>query len=332
MENASLILFGNLNEKLEYTFANSVKGACLQYEKNKKIDKVVILDTHETAQSKGDRDSVIRDILGRTVRVESVPCEENIRTQAFSVLAELIRLYGKNNIIVDVTNGQRKQTFDLIVAAAISKIENVVFTNVPRECFTKRYIDLSIDDLITERIEPFTSDHQLEEAAQFELIYYSEIIDSLVYRLKDSKRTRLATASTFIGNSLKNAVLNYFSSNKGNLENALRRLGELHEAIAKAFDYDLGGDGKEKRFVDHINSIKDNVSKPARIISGALDSKSLLVEGVMLDEIFTLCRHYRNYLSHPSHRKIEKHEVRLVLSATFSILEKVLAVPAVEGC
>ncbi len=333
MKKSGLILFGNLNEKLEFTFANSIKGAFLRFHDNKIIDKVVILDTEETLENVGDRDSVIRIILGNSVRIESVPCEKNVRTQAFSVLAELIRNYGKDNIVVDVTNGMRKQTFDMIVASAISKIENVVFTSVPRESFSKKYFDLDDHDFLTEKIEPFTRDHKLEEAAQFELVYYSEIIDDLVCRIEKSDSEGLSKVSGFVESSLKNAVLNYFSHIKGNHENSLKRLGELHEAIAKVFDVDIGNSKDGKKFYDHINSIKDNVSVPAKKKSGELDSSnSLLVQGVMLDEILTMCRHYRNYLSHPNHRKIERHEVRLVLSATFSILEKVLALSNIRNC
>ena len=103
-KSASLIVVGNLPDKTNFTFANSLKGAKLKYHDDAQIIRVIILDTEESIEASDERSKVIRDIIGKKCSIVSVPCLDDFRVHAFNTLADEIRKKDVESIIVDITN------------------------------------------------------------------------------------------------------------------------------------------------------------------------------------------------------------------------------------
>jgi hypothetical protein len=200
-------------------------------------------------------------------------------------------------------------------------------TSVPRECFSVSYDELDESQYTVTTIRPFLQDRTLEAAAQFELIYYTDRIRESVSIARESQSDFISGYADKIEESLTNAVMNYFSDDPGNLDNALKRLAELHEAMATRLGREVSGGRGRSSFGDVVESIKRELAEPARISAGeenVVDADRLAA--VMLGELFDFCRKYRNYVAHPYHRRIGRSEVRLMIFATFTMLEQIAAV------
>lgn len=319
---SSLIIVGNLPDKTRLTFANSIKGARLEFGDSCEIKRVTILETEQSMHSADDRNLVIRDVLGPFCTIICIPCLDDFRVRAFQAIADELQRKDVEEIIVDITNGQRNQTFDLIIATSICRIENVILTSVPRDCLATPYNELDPGKYTVTRIRPFSQDPSLEAAAHFELIYYADRIRESVQKVRDSEGGYVSDLAGAIELSLGNAIVNYFSDNPGNLDNALKQLSELHETIAIR----LGKQISEGKTVDNFASAIDIVKKlssKARVSTAdkAPDDQDLLA-AAMLAELLNFCREYRNYVAHPYHRRISKPVARLMIFATFTILEQ----------
>lgn len=327
LKEASLMTVGNLPEMTNFTFANSIRGAKIKFGNKCNIKRVVILDTEESIEASDERSKVIRSVLGSSCLIMSVPCIDDFRLRAFQTLAEELRRKDVEVLIVDITNGRRNQTFDLIIATSICRVDNVIITSIPRQYHTKPYWEIEENEYTVSTIRPFSKDRSLEVAAQFELIYYADRIHECVNGIREKQDSAVSGYSDTIERGLTNAVINYFSDEVDNLDNALKRLSELHEGIAKRFRCDISGSQDGQRFVDFVNHIRDELSQPARI-SAAEDDRvdQDLLAAVMLAELFDFCRKFRNYVSHPYHRRIGASEVRLMLFITFTILEEIAVV------
>lgn len=326
----SLILVGNLPEKTQLTFANSIKGASLQFGNTHEIRRVVVLETEASMQCTDERNQVIRSLLGPLTTIISVPCIDDFRMRAFQTIADELRRRDIVELIVDITNGRRNQTFDLIIATSICRIENVIMTTVPRECYSTPYDELDQDKYSVTTIRPFSQDPSLEAAAQFELIYYTDRIHRIIEEIKTSGSESMSGYVDTIEKNLTNAVMNYFSEDSENLVNALKRLAELHEGIVRRLGQQISGNTKgEANLWNIIESIRKELSEPARVSAAQEDEVDQdRLAAVMLSELFDFCRKYRNYVSHPYHRRVSRTEVRLMIFVTFAVLEQASAVTA----
>ncbi len=125
-----------------FTFANSIRGAKIKFGNECNIKRVVILDTEESIEASDERSKVIRAILGSSCLIVSLPCIDDFRVWAFQTLADELRHKDVEILIVDITNGQRNQTFDLIIATSICRVDNVIITSIPREYHIKPYWEI----------------------------------------------------------------------------------------------------------------------------------------------------------------------------------------------
>ena len=176
-------------------------------------------------------------------------------------------------------------------------------------------------------IKPFSQDRSLESAAQFELIYYADRIRECVESIRETKGSVISGYANVIEKVLTNAVMNYFSEDTENFDNALKRLSELHEGIARRLDREVSGENSGDRFADFVNRIQRALAQPARISA----SKDDIVDedrlaAVILGEPLDFCSKLRSYFAHPYHRRIEMSDVRFMIFATFTLLEKTASV------
>jgi hypothetical protein len=257
---------------------------------------------------------------------------DNFRVCAFQTIADELRRKETNCLIVDITNGLRNHTFDLIVATSICRISNVVITSVPRNYQTISYDELDDSKYTIATITPFSQDHALEAAAQFELIYYTDRINELTTDLREKKGAFIPGYADMVERSLTNAIMNYFSDDPDNLVNALKRLSEIHEGIAKKLNREISNAQNKSGFCEVVENIRKELSEPAR---KSADMENVVDEdrmaAVILADLFDFCRKLRNYVAHPYHRRIGRSEVRLMMFATFTILEQTAAVMAWLG-
>ncbi len=324
---ASLITVGNLPDKTRFTFANSIRGVKIFFGGAYEIKRFVILETEESMQCTDERSQVIRSILGPQCTIVSTPCLDDFRVRAFQTVAEELQRKDIQELVVDISNGRRTQTFDLIVATSICRIDNVVMTSVPRECFNKPYDELDDSQYSLTKIKPFSQDRSLEAAAQFELIYYTDRIRELIKIVRDLPSNAVSGYADTIESRLTNAIMNYFSDEPENFVNGLRTLTELQEGIANRLQRELTGGRSDSRFAEAVQIIKSKLSEPARTYAAEEDQVDEdRLAGVMLADLLDFCREFRNYVAHPYQRRIGRAEVQLMIFSTFTILEQIAAV------
>ncbi len=331
LQSASLVLVGNLPDKTYFTFANSVRGAKIKYGDRCEINRVTVLETEGSMatpdeRTPDERSRVIHSILGQKCSITYTPCIDDFRMRAFQTIAEELRRKDVSLVIVDITNGQRTQTFDLIVATSICRIENVIITSVSRDAQAVPYSDLDDSAYTVTAIRPFSQERSLEAAAQFELIYYADRIRESVERLRGLPGTELGGFADRVESTLANVVINYFSDDPENLDNALKRLSELHEGVAKRLVREVSGLSGDRDFSKIVERIREDISQPARKaaeVDDHVDEDLLAV--AMLDDLLDYLRKFRNYMAHPYRRKIGVSRARLMIFATFTLLEEFAA-------
>jgi hypothetical protein len=327
-EAASLIVVGNLPNKTRFTFANAIRGAKIRFGGAYDIRRVVVLETPEAVPATDERNLVIRSILESSCTIVSVPCPdpESFRVCAFKVIADELKRRETKNLVVDITNGRREQTFDLIIATSICRIRNVIITSVPQDCLATPYDQLSDQQYTITAVKPFSEDGHLESAAHFELIYYADRVKECVDVIRRCESPLIAGVADKIESDLTNSVLNYFSDEPSNLDNSLKRLCEVQELLADRLASATGSVKPGRHFADHVDTIRERLSRPARDAARTQDTvDSGLLAAAMLAELLDFCRVFRNYMDHPNVRRIERQDARLMIFTTFTVAEKAAA-------
>ena len=323
-----LIISGN--PRLE-TIRGVIYFAHLRY--NKQIKKVYFIDSEGSISDQdgisleGKRNEIVRKYIKEDVKIESrLIKKEDLHQEIPKLLSEQLRIYDKDKIIVDLTNGTKYISSILYASASLSKIGNLFFLFVPKEKQNELPENLNEDDYIIDLISPLEGLESIGEHAYFEIIYYKDRAEEAIGSFKG-----VHFQESFLENNFESGMIsaidNYFL---GKYPETIGVLGQVIEA----FSLEIGPKIKQfakgkittkfptKEFDDSISWLRSNFCDPLRGKRNKnlddYEEKLKLLQN--MDKIIDLVKVYRNLSSHPYPILRGQEEARMILNNTFYFL------------
>lgn len=339
-----LITAGNKNIE---TFEN----VCHAVNHTFSVDVIYIFDTLESEKIaiESSRTSKIREILGKNVEIRTRRVgESDLQTIIPSSMSKLLQEFKPEDIIVDLTNGQKITASVLYSVAAIARVKQIYSLEMkinPRTLSKEtRLPDLThLKDWDYVSIEPLREIHHIARSSQVELVYYRDRINDAC----ESISKKNATLAKDFQRSLHNVLVHYFAvtANDGldsleRLEDCIAGLGKVCESISKIAYSTYQRIDKttpaDKDFRSRVDFLKPRWDWGHKKISGleikkerdyALPEdyvqtiiKPTLTIGAILESVIL----YRNLAAHPGKPySFTLDDARFVLSATLLLLEQI---------
>jgi len=319
-----LIISGN--PRLE-TIRGVIYFAHLRY--NQKIEKVYFVDSEGSLSDRdgnsleGKRNEIVRKYIKEDVKIESrLIKKEDIHQEIPRLLSEQLRIYDKDQIIVDLTNGTKYISSILYASASLSKIGNLFFLFVPKEKQNELPEDLNEDDYIIDVISPLEGFESIGKHAYFEIIYYKDRAEVAISSFRN-----VHFRESFLKNNfelgINSAIDNYFL---GKYPETIGTLGQIIESVSLEIcpKIEQLAKGKitaksPKDFNDSISWLRLHFCDPIR---GKRNKKLADYEEKLkllqnIDKIIDFVRVYRNLSSHPYPFLRGQEEARMILNTTF---------------
>lgn len=328
-----LVTSGNINSK---TF----EGVCYAVQTVVgKIDAMYIFDTEQSAiqAENTQRNIKTREILGDIDVMTSITTDATLQTVIPDRMARLIKNYGVNNIVVDLSNGQKITAGVLYAVSTISRIPNIyaleITPSTPRNVKLQDLIYPQDWDYV--QIQPLKEILNITQSSYVELIYYRDRIESIVSLIKPQNQT----FSIDTNDRLEHSLVDYFASSiienaSERLERCVNGLGKICEDVAKIWHESCSNSGIITTQASDFNArVKQIVKqwggyrKAASI--GQLDHSDPTIAKIVLptlaiDTLLETMIVYRNLASHSQrHYQYTKADARLALDTTLLILERI---------
>jgi len=322
-----LIIPGNPNLK---TIRNVIYFANNNYDR--KITHVFFIDTKQSLYDRENkplecrRNSIVRQYIPKA-RIESSLHEKGeLHVEIPKILSEKLKLFDEENIIVDLTNGNKYISNILYASASLSKISKLFFIFVDPSKQEENPENLNTTDYSIEVVSALENLESIGKYTFFEITYYKDASEQLVYNFND-----IGFRSSFLNNMLnlqiRDAVRKYFSES---YSDCISGLGQIVEEISIELTNIIRNKAKgeikaknPKTFHDSIKWLRENFCEPLR----AKRNKSLLSYEEELkplqnvDKIIDTIRVYRNISVHGGYDVLrEKDDAKLILNMTIYLL------------
>ena len=303
------------------------------------IEAMHIFDTPQSAEhaEENGRSSRIRGILGPVDITTSLVNSDNLQRIVPNRLSRLIRDFGVDNIIVDLSNGQKITTSVLYAVSTISRIDQIYAL----EFHVRLTPDTQLSDLTYGEDWNYTRIHPLKEilnitqSSYVELIYYRDRIENIVSAL-EAKNLQFAVDAR---DRLEHSLVDYFTWSVSDaysperLERCVNGLGKICEDAASAWHQYCRREGLITTQANNFNAqVKQIISRwdkyRKEAADGNLDTTNENVVGAVvptlaIDNQLETMRIYRNLASHSTrHYRYSKHDARLALDSTLLVLER----------
>jgi hypothetical protein len=332
-----LVTAGNLNQKTFFGVCYAVKN------KVGLVDVIHIFDTldSEKEAAKIHRDRQLRELLKSTLSIRtSIVDDTNLQDVIPNDIAGLIREFGLDNIIIDLTNGQKITASVLYAVSTISRLANIYTL----ELFDRTLLDKPLREWPTNswhyaKIESLKEILNITQSSYVELIYYRDRITSLVAEL-EKKNSELASETR---DRLEQSLVDYFtlvsltaSARTERLERCVNGLGKICEDVARIW-YEVA---LSKNLLNSSKSLQTDFNGFLTQIVPAWDryrgdsAKNLIdktnpeiVKNVLpvinTDMLLKTMQTYRNIASHANRNYIlSQQDARISLDLTLLIIEK----------
>lgn len=303
--------------------------------------RIEIFDTLASSKFADDskRQSLILEILGtRHINITLIN-DANAQQVIPETMSQLIREYGPENVIVDLSNGQKITTSILYAASTISRITNIFaleFKNRP-----PKNIDIADlqhpEDWDYIKVNPLEGLTKITQSSYIELIYYRDRIEQLVTSLKGKN----PTLADKIASYLQNALVSYFYISsieitmQHHIENCISALGKVCEEIAFVWHHFCQKEkiittqadsfnSRIKQIVSRWNEYRNNAAKQALDTSDKV-IKDSIIPTLAVDTTLEIMHVFRNFASHHGQYYVfDRHDARLALDATLLMIERLL--------
>jgi len=304
------------------------------------VESIYIFDTVESSEyaDKTGRCTKVRSILGNIEITTSIITDENLQTIIPEKISRLIRNYGIEDVIVDLSNGQKITAGVLYAVSTISRIPNIFaldfHVQVDKDT---RISNLNYpDDWDYVRIQPLKEILNITQSSYVELVYYRDRIETISSSL-EGKNLPFATD---VKEKIEQSLIDYFTSSveggvsQERLARCVNGLGKICEDISIIwYDYcyrngiittpakDFNSRVKQiinqwERYRKEIE-IKDRDTKAAEIFIKSV------APTIAADIPLEVMRVYRNLTSHSDRRfNCTKDDARLALDLTLMVLER----------
>lgn len=329
------------------TNADSMKNIinivfCDQYCEEKKLPKVdkitflSTLDKNSTINCDGEKITP-NEFVCRIQEALDGDCVEirqrtivNYTRDIPNAIMDGIREVGKENIIIDLTCGQKNITGSLYTTASISRIKNMIYVEVLMvdkvypKLNRKEYPGIKNKFKLT----MFESMNEIENLAslnEVDFIFYKQDVQSIRVTINHPKIEMYCS-------QLDNAIKKYFSDDILDLRDAVRDFGLINEEliplVAEKLHDEFSSAGiklkafKSARSMDTIREIqmlyqaKDaNTKEYYPMLHAFFDKVPVLYE------MFEILRIYRNRVSHNAESKFLREEVKYLLDTILLIFK-----------
>jgi predicted CoA-binding protein len=317
-----LILSGNPNLK---TIRSVVYFANAHFEGG--IDKVCFIDDADLslkdAEGKsieGQRNDIVRQYVGRKVKIESQVIEKScLHAEIPKMLSGHLHSHGREEVVIDLTNGTKYISSVLYASASLSKISKLFFLSVPRDKQDVLPENLAQADYTIDVISPLENIEAIGKYAYFEIVYFREKAQDVIAMFKAAQ-----FKSSFLRNmfepQINSAISSYFHGNYSDSISSMghiieeltlelcdrikqRAQGQIKVAVPKEFSHGIGW--LTAQFCDPLRG-KQN--------TGLLDYEEALKTLQNLDKLLEVVRVYRNLSSHPYDFLRGKPEANFILN------------------
>ncbi|MEW6456731.1 MAG: hypothetical protein AB1410_08490 [Acidobacteriota bacterium] len=322
-----LIISGNPNLR---TIRSVIYFAHLHY--NQQIEKVYFIDSEgflydrDSNSLEGQRNEIVRKYIKSDVKIESrFIKKEDLHQEIPRLLSEQLRIYDKEQIVVDLTNGTKYISNILYASASLSKIRNLFFLFIPSDKQYELPENLNKDDYIIDVISPLESLESIGKHAYFEIIYYKDKAEAAIRAFR-GVRFRESFLKNNFEFGINSAIDNYFL---GKYPETIGALGQIVESFSLETCPKIKQLAKGKitaksppDFNDSISWLRSNFCDPIRGKRNKnlddYEEELKLLQNI--DKIIDFVRVYRNLSSHPYPFLRGQEEARMILNATFYLL------------
>jgi hypothetical protein len=303
---------------------------------------VHVFDTQESfdlAEEK-KRDLLLREIFGPQLEIRSsLVDEDNLQTQIPNKMSQILETFSIDQILVDLTNGQKFVISVLYATASISRIKRI-YSLLPKVDFSK--LDHSQlknlqagEDYEYIRLEPLLDIQNVARSSFLELVYYRDEIEAVVRALEKQDRDFADDARRVLMHGLSD----YFSAaGDQNVDTATEKyttcvasLGKLCEELAErlyAYFHEVGKARELPR--PGFNAYVREIGKTLEKVRNIRPPKSLdqveerLKRIVIADGLLDMTKMYRNLSSHPKRLlySSDRYDAKLNLDATLLFLRR----------
>ena len=320
-----LIISGNPNIG---TIRNVIYFANKHYEGM--IKKVLFIDNESSLYNNGvsiesDRNEVVRNYI-KNVSIESKVIEKSIfHDEIPKLLSDQLRLYNNDEIIVDLTNGNKFISSVLYASASLSRIKNLFFLFVSFDKLGKKPEELNSGDYNIDVISPLNNMESIGKYTYFEIVYYKEKIDNIINNFSGVKFN-----SSFLNNMFESqinaSISNYFLEK---YSECVSNIGQLIEEITIELCMRIKTIAKgkiknkpSKSFDEAITWLRTNFCDPLRGKRNKelSDFEEKLKNMQNIDKIIDMVRVYRNLSSHPYEVLRGREDASLSLNNSIYIL------------
>lgn len=304
------------------------------------VEAMHIFDTVKSADQaeKSQRSSRIRSILGEVDITTSLVTDNNLQTIVPDRIARVIRNYGTDEVIVDLSNGQKITASVLYAVSTISRISHIYAL----EFYTSLSKETKISDLAYKKDWNYVQIHPLKEilnitqSSYVELVYYRDRITSISSMVEDKNHP----FGVDVRDRLEHSLVDYFTlSTSGvaspeRLERCVNGLGKICEDVAEIWhEYCLQKGLLSSQANDFSSRVKQIIKQWSdyrkTAAAGGLDItneaiSNCVIPTLVVDNQLEAMRIYRNLASHSKrYYQYTKHDARLALDLTLLILERV---------
>jgi len=320
-----LILPGNPNLGTIQNVIYFVK-AYYKNKTDKNISKVLFIDTEESVYKAGEniegvRNEIVRRYLGK-VQIESIMInQEDVHQIIPNIISNQKALYKADEIIVDLTNGNKFISNILYASASLSQIKNLFFLYVAYDKQKELPENLGEGDYTINVVSPMENIETIGNNAYFDIFYYRDKQQEIIEEFKKSN-----LKSNFLKNmfamQINSAISDYFM---GKYTETISLIGQITEELSIEVCSKIKNMAKgkitvqaPKDFQSACQWLRVQFCEPIREKNGKneeyYDYEEKLKYLQNIDKLVEVIKAYRNLSSHPYDYLRGKEEAKIVLN------------------
>ena len=323
-----LVTLGNTNLG---TFHNVCQAVQAVYP-GEELEVLLVFDTPQSVAEKyeSDRNRLVRQISANAEVRNRVVQPDEMQTVIPLSLARLLGEFDRQDIIIDLTNGQKAHTGVLYAVASISKIERIHSLQIkdPSNLGTP-ISDLEyLDDWDYVTLESLKEIDAVARQSFLELLYYQEEIWAARSVLCEYSQDFAQDAYRLVIQALED----YFrgGTDEARYERSTATLGILCEDVAKTlYVYCKQSKQTEKEvtdfagYVNQIGSILDRLRSRSTNLQQEGHFGKQFMRLLPIDLLLRVAVVLRNQAAHPTTYKCRREEARLMLDVTLLMLKRI---------
>jgi hypothetical protein len=304
------------------------------------IGYVYVLDSQQSAAQAVEekRDVLLRSIFGADLEISTAPVNEsNLQSQIPNKLSRILRDFSSQQIVVDLTNGQKFTASVLYATASISQIKRIYsllpkidFRSVGRSQLASLQLGVDYEYI---HLEPLLDIQNVARSSFLELIYYRDEIESVTEALQrqdesfanDTRRALLHSLSNYFVDTEReraDVVAEKYNACVGSLGRLCEGTAEriytylVHvRAVSELQHLDFNA------YVEKISAVLNAVRKirPPQSFNPIQEGLKPLASA---DGLLKMAHIYRNIADHPKAYLYapDRDDVKLNLDATLLLL------------